>query len=132
MHVRDSDARFQLQKNTLRFLCSVLIKSGTRAEICKLLDPGVFDDPMHRVVFEEIRDMGSIDSRRLRELLPTRMADRGFPDFDLRKLLAPYEVNEKEIDHLFESALHLLYFSTPTLQPRPPHPSPATLAPPYL
>src|SRR5229473_8133659 len=113
MRVRDFDARFQLQKNTLRFLCSVLIKSGTRAEICKLLDPDVFDDPMHRVVFEEIRDMGSIDSRRLRELLPTRVASRGFPDFDLRKLLAPYEVSEKEIDHLFESALQLLDLSNP-------------------
>jgi hypothetical protein len=113
MRVRDSGARFQLQKNTLRFLCSVLIKSGTRAEICKLLDPSVFEEPMHRAVFEEIRDMGSIDSRRLRELLPTRMASRGFPDFDLRQLLAPYEVSEKEIDHLFESALQLLDLSNP-------------------
>jgi len=113
MRVHDSDARVRLQKNTLRFLCSVLIKSGTRSEICKLLDPGVFEDPMHRVVFEEIRDMGSIDSRRLRELLPTRMANRGFPDFDLRRLLAPYEVSEKEIDHLFESALQLLDLSNP-------------------
>lgn len=113
MRGHDLDARFQLQKNTLRFLCSVLIKSGTRSEICKLLDPGVFDDPMHRAVFEEIRDMGSIDSRRLRELLPARVASRGFPDFDLRKLLAPYEVSEKEIDHLFESALQLLDLSNP-------------------
>jgi len=119
MRVRDSDARFQLQKNTLRFLCSVLIKSGTRTEICKLLDPGVFEEPMHRVVFEEIRDMGSIDSRRLRELLPTRMASRGFPDFDLRQLLAPYEVTEREIDHLFESALQLLDFSNPDVERRP-------------
>jgi len=68
MRVRDDDGQFQLQKNTLRFLCSVLIKSGTRSEICKLLDPGVFDDPLHRVVFEEIREMGAVDSRRLREL----------------------------------------------------------------
>ncbi len=113
MRVHNSDVRFQLQKNTLRFLCSVLIKSGTRAEICKLLDPAVFEDPMHRVVFEEIRDMGSIDSRRLRELLPTRVANRGFADFDLKQLLAPYEVSEKEIDHLFESALQLLDLSNP-------------------
>src|SRR5260370_18326932 len=113
MRVHDSDDRFQLQKNTLRFLCSVLIKSGTRSEICKLLDPGVFDDPMHRVVFVEIREMGSIDSRRLRELLPARVANRGFPDFDLRNLLAPYEVSEKEIDHLFESALQLLALTNP-------------------
>ncbi|HKV60844.1 MAG TPA: hypothetical protein VJO16_02955 [Candidatus Acidoferrum sp.] len=113
MHVHDADARFQLQKNTLRFLCSVLIKSGTRSEICKLLDPCVFDDPLHRVVFEEIRDMGSIDSRRLRELLPVRVTGRGFPDFDLKQFLAPYEVSEREIDHLFESALQLLDFSNP-------------------
>jgi hypothetical protein len=113
MRVHDADVRFQLQKNTLRFLCSVLIKSGTRAEICKLLDPGVFDDPLHRVVFEEIREMGSVNSRRLRELLPARVTNRGFPDFDLKHLLAPYEVSEKEIDHLFESALQLLDFSNP-------------------
>ena len=113
MHIRDADARFQLQKNTLRFLCSVLIKSGTRLEICKLLDPGVFDDPLHRVMFEEIRDMGPVDSRRLRELLPARVTDRGFPDFDLKQFLAPYEVNEREIDHLFESALQLLDLSNP-------------------
>ena len=37
-----------LERNTLRFLCSVLIKGGTRGEICKLLDPGVFQDPLRR------------------------------------------------------------------------------------
>ena len=38
-----------LERNTLRFLCSVLIKGGTRGEICRLLDPGVF-----QTVFGEI------------------------------------------------------------------------------
>lgn len=113
MQIHDADARLQLQKNTLRFLCSVLIKSGTRSEICKLLDPKVFEDPLHRVVFEEIRAMGSIESRRLRELLPARVIGRGFPGFNLKQLLAPYEVTEKEIDHLFESALQLLDLSNP-------------------
>ena len=113
MRGKGTAREFELQKNTLRFLCSVLIKSGTRSEICKLLDPIVFDDPLHRVVFEEIREMGSIDSRRLRELLPARVTNRGFPDFDLNELLAPREVTEKEIDHLFESALQLLDLSHP-------------------
>jgi hypothetical protein len=113
MRRKGTDGEFHLQKNTLRFLCSVLIKSGTRVEICKLLDPSIFDDPLQRVVFEEIREMGSIDSRRLRELLPARVTNRGFPDFDLHELLAPYEVTEKEIDHLFESVLQLLDLSHP-------------------
>lgn len=102
-----------LEKNTLRFLCSVLIKRGTRGEICRLLDPGVFQDPLRRVVFEEIRELGSVDSRRLRELLPARVTNRGFPDFDLKSFLAPQEVGEKEIDQLFESALQLLDLSHP-------------------
>ena len=102
-----------MQKNTLRFLCSVLIKSGTRSEICRLLEPGLFEDPLHRVVFEEIRDLGSVESRRLRELLPGRVISRGYPNFNLRQLLEPYEVSEKEIDHLFESALQLLDMSQP-------------------
>ncbi len=113
MRTHDSNSRLALQKNTLRFLCSVLIKSRTRVEICKLLDPGVFDDPLQRVVFEEIREMGSIDSRRLRALLPARVTNRGFPDFDLNEFLAPHEVSEKEIDQLFESVLQLLDLSHP-------------------
>ena len=113
MHGIGTNDEFHLQKNTLRFLCSVLIKSGTRSEICKLLDPSVFDDPLHRVVFEEIRDLGSIDSRRLRELLPARVTNRGFPGFDLNELLAPREVTEKQIDQLFESVLQLLDLSHP-------------------
>ena len=113
MHSDAQNGRFELEKNTLRLLCSVLIKSGTRAEICKLLDPVVFQDPLRRAVFEEIRLLGSIDSRRLRELLPARVTNRGFPDFDLNELLAPHQVSEKEIDQLFESALRLLDFSHP-------------------
>src|SRR5579859_3828713 len=109
----ESEGRPLLERNTLRFLCSVLIKGGTRGEICRLLDPSVFQDPLRRIVFEEIRDLGSVDSRRLRELLPARVTNRGFPDFDLKQLLAPHEVNEREIDHLFESALQLLDLSNP-------------------
>ena len=113
MPFHDSNAGLHLQKNTLRFLCSVLIKSGTRVEICKLLDPSVFDDALQRVVFEEIRGLGSIDSRRLRALLPERVTSRGVPDFDLKEFLAPHEVSEKEIDQLFESVLQLLDLSHP-------------------
>lgn len=107
------ESRPLLERNTLRFLCSVLIKGGTRGEICRLLDPGAFQDPLRRVVFEEIRELGSIDSLRLRELLPGRVTNRGFPDFDLKSFLAPHEVSEKEIDQLFESALQLLDLNHP-------------------
>ena len=117
MNSYESKDRTQLERNTLRLLCSVLIKSGTRSEICKLLDPVAFQDTLRRVVFEEIRALGSIESRRLRELLPTRVVNRGFPEFDLQGLLAPHEVSEKEIDQLFESALLLLDQCHPDEEP---------------
>jgi hypothetical protein len=119
MFGKEKNAAIHLERDTLRFLCSVLIKSGTRLEICKLLDPGVFADPLHRVVFEEIRTMGAVDSRHLRALLPARVTNRGFPDFDLKELLAPHEVTEREIDRLFESALQLLDLSHPDEGRRP-------------
>ena len=113
MATSEPRSRTLLERNTIRFLCSVPIKGGTRGEFCRLLDPSVFQDPLRRVVFEEIRQLGSIDSRRLRELLPARVTTRGFPDFDLHAFLAPHEVSEKENDLLFESALQLLDLSSP-------------------
>src|SRR5207249_11606307 len=108
-----SASRPLLERNTLRFLCWVLIKGGTRGEICRLLDPGVFQDPLRRVVFEEIRELGSIDSRRLRELLPARVTNRGVPGFDLKSFLAAQEVSNKESDELFQSACQALDVSHP-------------------
>jgi hypothetical protein len=112
-HRQESNRSLQLERNTLRLLCSVLLKPGTRLEICRLLDPGVFHDPLRRAVFEEIRGLGAVESRRLRELLPARVANRGFPDFNLHDFLAPHEVSEAEIDKLFEGVLRLLDQSHP-------------------
>lgn len=108
MHVPKSKDKVQLERDTLRLLCSVLIKSGTRVEICRLLDPSVFHDPLQRIIFEEIRDLGAIESRRLRQVLPARVKSRGFSEFDLRKFLAPHQATEEDIEKLFESALQLL------------------------
>jgi hypothetical protein len=101
-------SRLDLERNTLRLLCSVLIKPGTRIEICKLLNPSVFLNPLHRTVFEEICGVGAIGAKRLRKLLPGEVTNRGFPDFDLRELLAPNRVTKAEIEGLFESAVKLL------------------------
>lgn len=103
--------RDTLGRNTLRLLCSVLIKPGTRVEMCNLIEPGVFTDVLQIVLFEELRALGPIESRRLRELLPARITNRGFPDFDLYEFLAPSEVSEQEIEKLFESAFRLVELS---------------------
>jgi hypothetical protein len=44
----------------------------------------------------------------LLQLLPARVTNRGFPDFDLEDLLNPKLVSEKEIERLFQSVLRLI------------------------
>jgi hypothetical protein len=43
-----------------------------------------------------------------RELLPARITNRGFPDFDLKEFLAPERASEAEIKKLFESVLKMI------------------------
>lgn len=100
--------RERMERDTLRLLCSVLVKPGTRLEICRLLSPHDFCDPLRRTVFEEILQAGPLASRHLRASLPERVIRRGFPDFDLDKLLVPKLATEAEIEQLFESTLRLL------------------------
>jgi hypothetical protein len=100
-----------LGRNTLRLLCSVLIKPGTRVEFCAMIEASAFLDVLQGVVFEEVKELGAVESRRLRELLPGRVTLRGFPEFDLQEFLAPSEVSEREIEKLFESAFRLVELS---------------------
>jgi len=100
-----------LGRNTLRLLCSVLIKPGTRVEMCQMIEPGVFADVEQMVIFQEILALGPVESKRLRELLPARVTRRGFPEFDLDEFLAPSAVSEQEIEKLFESAFRLVELS---------------------
>ena len=98
----------EMERETLRLLCSVLLKPRTRVEICRLLDSNKFLEPLQRILFEEIRALGPIDAKQLLQLLPARVTNRGFPDFDLQDLLSPKLVSEAQIEKLFHSALHLM------------------------
>jgi hypothetical protein len=86
----------------------VLVKPVTRVELCRLVEPSKFVEPLQRVLFEEIRALGPVDAKQLLQLLPARVTNRGFPDFDLDDLLTPKLVSESDIERLFQSALRLI------------------------
>jgi hypothetical protein len=108
MTVSNPSDHIAAERDLLRLLCSVLVKPVTRVELCRLIDPSKFVEPLQRVVFEEIRALGAIDAKRLLQSLPTRVTNRGFPDFDLNDLLTPKLVSERDIELLFQSALRLI------------------------
>ena len=96
------------ERQALRLLCSNLIRPLTRIELCNLLDSSLFQDTLHRVVFEEIRAVGTVPAARLREALPGRITNRGFPDFELTEFLGKTAASEQEIEGLFMSVLRLI------------------------
>jgi len=98
----------ELERRTLRLLCSVLLKPVTRVELAGLLHAELFTEALHRTVFEEIAAIGAVPSAKLRELLPARITNRGFPDFDLKEFLAPEMASETEIEKLYESVLKMI------------------------
>jgi hypothetical protein len=106
--VSNTTEHIAAERDLLRLLCSVLVKPVTRVELCHLIDPSKFVEPLQRVLFEEIRALGAIDSKRLLQALPARVTNRGFPDFDLDELLTPKLVSEQDIERLFQSALRLI------------------------
>jgi hypothetical protein len=100
-------SREQLERDALRLLCSDWIEAGTRAQLAGLLKEYVFVDELNDAVFEAIVGVGAVTARRLRELLPGRVTNLGFPDFELREFLGRNGAVEEDIDKLFESLLEL-------------------------
>jgi hypothetical protein len=108
MNAPNATEHIAAERDLLRLLCSVLVKPVTRVELCRLVDPDKFVEPLQRVIFEEIRALGSVDPKHLLQLLPARITNRGFPDFDLDVLLTPKLASEQDIERLFQSALRLI------------------------
>jgi hypothetical protein len=108
MNAPNSIEHAAAERDLLRLLCSMLVKPVTRVELCRLVDPEKFVDPVQRVLFEEIRALGQVDAKLLLQMLPARVTNRGFPDFDLDELLTPKLVSEQDIEKLFQSALRLI------------------------
>jgi hypothetical protein len=108
LNIPDATEHIAMERDALRLLCSILIKPATRVELCHVLDSGSFVEPLQRIVFEEIRSLGPVDAKSLLELLPTRVTNRGFPDFDLQDLLTPKLASEEQIEQLFTNTLRLV------------------------
>jgi hypothetical protein len=104
----EAECNEQIERNTLRLLCSDLLQPATRVELLELLDEELFTDELHRVTYEEMRAMGAVAPRRLRELLPARITNRGFPDFDWKEFLGAQLATEKEIEELYASVLRMI------------------------
>jgi hypothetical protein len=103
---RHRGSRAQFERDALRLLCSERIEPGTRVRLAGLLSEYVFTDALNEAVFDAIVGVGAVTARRMRELLPGRVTNLGFPDFELKEFLGRNGADE-DIDKLFASLLEL-------------------------
>jgi hypothetical protein len=98
--------REKFERDAIRLLCSELVEAGTRVRLADLLKNYVFADPLNHAVYESVVGVGGVNARRLRELLPGRVTNLGFPDFELKDYLGRNGETD-DIDKLFEHLLEL-------------------------
>ena len=99
-------ARERFERDAMRLLCSDLIAAETRERLAGLLRNYVFSKDLNHAVYESIVGVGRVNARRLRELLPGRVTNLGFPDFELKDYLGRNGETD-DIDKLFEHLLEL-------------------------
>ena len=92
--------RSDLEFRVLRLLCQSVLSRGSRESLLRGIDPAIFLEPSHRIVYEELCALSQLPSDRLRELLPARVTNRGFPDFDFDALLEAAPSRGKELEDL--------------------------------
>lgn len=90
--------RRDLEFAVLRLLCQRTLEPQDRELFVGDIDPTIFSEPSHRVVYEELRALNRFPFERLQDLLPARVTNRGIPDFDFHALLKAGPLRGKELE----------------------------------
>jgi hypothetical protein len=98
--------REQFERDAIRLLCSDLVEPLYREQLASMLKNYEFVDDLNDAVYEAVVSIGPVATRRLRELLPGRVTNLGFPDFELKEYLGQSGATD-DIDKLFEHLLEL-------------------------
>ncbi len=74
-----------------------------RAEGIKILADYPFQDSVHQLVFDTLREIPGDSSEIIREQLPARLNNKGFPDLDLEALFQPHNLTPAQAIALMRS-----------------------------
>ncbi len=80
-----------VEARLLGLLCRGECGAGLRDELLAGLAGHAFQYVNHQAVFDCLRELGRENAARIRELLPARLVQAGFPDVDL----APFFLHEE-------------------------------------
>ncbi len=78
------------ERTVLRAMCVGALGRTVWREGVDLLANYRFADNVHQLIFDAMREIQTDDPRIIRELLPARLNNKGFPDLDLETYFQPH------------------------------------------
>jgi hypothetical protein len=90
IHAGNTGKGGELELAALRILCQGTADGLLMREGLRILSGYQFTDHAYQVVFETLKEMPTEEGRLIRELLPGRLNNRGFPDLELDEFYQPH------------------------------------------
>lgn len=85
-----------MELTALRTLCQGTMEGPLLREGLKILADYQFILPAHEVLFQALKDLPTDATDLIREQLPARLNNRGFPDLELEDFFLPHAFSRKD------------------------------------
>jgi len=86
----------------VRALCTGVLQGSTRQQVLRWLDTYAFRDVIHQLIFDTVREIRPEPPELIRQQLPARLTQKGFPEVDFEKFLTPPGLSSSEALELAE------------------------------
>ena len=88
------------ERELLHLLCTGAITEPEGEAAIRFLNTYSFQDVIHEQVFHALRELRSGQPNLVREQLPARLAQKGFPDIDFESFLVPQDTTKVSVGEL--------------------------------
>lgn len=95
-----------LELAVLRALCTGALQGSKRQQVLRLLDTYAFQDVINQLTFDAVREIRAEQPELLRQQLPARLTQKGFPEVDFEKFLAASALSPRQAVELAERLCH--------------------------
>ncbi|HKZ51674.1 MAG TPA: hypothetical protein VJ085_00185 [Candidatus Acidoferrales bacterium] len=85
-----------MEQAVLRALCTGALEGPARQQALRWLDAYAFQDVIHQLIFDALREIRVEQPELIRQQLPARLTQKGFPEVDFEKFLAAPGLNSSE------------------------------------
>jgi hypothetical protein len=90
------DKLIEAELDVLRAMTQGTPERAVRAEGIKILADYPFLVAVHQLIFDTLREIPADSPQVIREQLPTRLNNKGFPDLDLETVFQPHNLTARQ------------------------------------